>query len=444
MQNALKIKILSDDNFFARKVEHRLKAEDGWTCLVKNNVEREIDVPDLTADIVIIAYDFIRLTPEIVLEKLKTSYPQAKIIGIVPENSLVIMKDFLLDKDVIDIVRMCDIVYDMIFNHVINIRQDLILVKQLRKLSKQNSEVFLSKAHSMSQVQELINKAANSDINVSIFGETGTGKEVAARRIHSLSKRADAPFVAVNVTAIPSELIESSFFGHEKGAFTGAASLKKGFFEAASGGTLFLDEIGDMDLKMQTKILRALQEGVITRVGGTNEIKIDTRIITATHVNLQEAIEKGTFREDLFYRLMGLNINMPRLSDRGEDILLLANHFIREYCTKSKKPLCKISKKAQDVLLTYSFPGNIRELKAMIELAIVLSEDNIIKAEDLTLRTSCVRKKDFLEEERTLEEYEAIIIKHFLEKYSNKVRLVAEKLNISKTKIYNLLQENKL
>ena len=220
--------------------------------------------------------------------------------------------------------------------------------------------------------------------------------------------------------------------------------MKKGFFEAASGGTLFLDEIGDMDLKMQTKILRALQEGVITRVGGTNEIKIDTRIITATHVNLQEAIEKGTFREDLFYRLMGLNINMPRLSDRGEDILLLANHFIREYCTKSKKPLCKISKKAQDVLLTYSFPGNIRELKAMIELAIVLSEDNIIRAEDLTLRTSCVRKKDFLEEERTLEEYEAIIIKHFLEKYSNKVRLVAEKLNISKTKIYNLLQENKL
>ena len=169
MQNALKIKILSDDNFFARKVEHRLKAEDGWTCLVKNNVEREIDMPDLTADIVIIAYDFIRLTPEIVLEKLKTSYPHAKIIGIVPENSLVIMKDFLLDKDVIDIVRMCDIVYDMIFNHVRNICDDLVLVKQLRKLDKQNNDVFLSKAHSMSQVQELINKAANSDINVSIF-----------------------------------------------------------------------------------------------------------------------------------------------------------------------------------------------------------------------------------------------------------------------------------
>lgn len=444
MQNELKIKILSDDNFFARKVEHRLQAEEGWSCLVKSNVEKEIDVADFAADIVIIAYDFIRLTPEIVLEKLKTSYPNAKFIGIVPENSLVIMKDFLLDKEVIDIVRMCDIVYDMIFNHVRNICDDLVLVKQLRKLDKQNNDVFLSKAASMSQVQELINKAANSDINVSIFGETGTGKEVAARRIHSLSKRSDAPFVAVNVTAIPSELIESSFFGHEKGAFTGAASLKKGFFEVASGGTLFLDEIGDMDLKMQTKILRALQEGVITRVGGTKEIRIDARIITATHVDLQEAIDKGDFREDLFYRLMGLNINMPRLSDRGEDILLLANHFIREYCSKSKKPLCKISKKAQDVLLTYPFPGNIRELKAMIELAIVLSEDNIIRAEDLTLRTSCVRKKDFLEEEHTLEEYETIIIKHFLEKYNNKVRLVAEKLNISKTKIYNLLQENKL
>ena len=297
----------------------------------------------------------------------------------------------------------------------------------------------------MEHVHELIYKAADSEINVSIYGETGTGKEIVARKIHSLSSRKNAAFVAVNVAAIPSDLIESLFFGHEKGAFTGAIERKIGFFEEASGGTLFLDEIGDMDIKMQAKLLRALQEGVITRVGGNGEVKIDVRIITATNIDIQKLIEQERFREDLYYRLMGLSINLPKLSERGNDVLLLANHFIKAYCGKSKKAICTLSEEAKQVLLSYSFPGNIRELKAMMELAVVLSENNIIRPEDLTLRQEIAKeKRDFLEVERTLEEYETLIIKHFLRKYDNKVRLVADKLNIGKTKIYKLIQENKL
>lgn len=441
------IRILSEDVFFAGKVEHALSRNPVWECIVKTGVEKEIDKYDDTVNVLILVYDFQHQTPETVLEKLKRNYPKAKFLGIVPEDCFVILRDFLLDKEVIDVIRMCSLIYDMIYNHVRNIYDKWTLQQKLLKLERlsNSSETFVSKAQSMEHVQELIHKAADSDINVSIYGETGTGKEVVARKIHSLSSRKHAAFVAVNVAAIPGELIESSFFGHEKGAFTGAIARKTGFFEEASGGTLFLDEIGDMDIKMQAKLLRALQEGVITRVGGTGEVKIDVRIITATHVDMQKLIEQERFREDLFYRLMGLSINLPKLSERGDDILLLANHFIKGYCSKSKKAICTLSKEAKEVLLRYSFPGNIRELKAMMELAVVLSENNVIRPEDLTLRHEVARdEKDFLEVERTLEKYETMIIKHFLQKYDNKVRLVAEKLDIGKTKIYKLIQENKL
>lgn len=441
------IRILSDDIFFAGKVEHTMLRRPAWECITKNDVEREMDNYDDTVNVLILVYDFKNRTPEKVLDKLKKNYPNAKILSVVPEDSFVILRDFLLDKEVIDVLRMCSIIYDMIFNHVRNIYDEWTLNLKFIKLQRQsdNNEAFVSTARSMAHVQELIRKAADSDINVSIYGETGTGKEVVAKKIHSLSSRKNAAFVAVNVAAIPSELIESSFFGHEKGAFTGAIARKIGFFEEASGGTLFLDEIGDMDIKMQAKLLRALQEGVITRVGGNGEIKIDVRIITATHLDMQKLIEQERFREDLYYRLMGISINLPKLCERGDDILLLAEHFIKSYCSRSKKAICTLSKGAKDVLMQYTFPGNIRELKAMMELAVVLSENNVIRPEDLTLRNETAHmKKDFLDVERTLEEYETMIIKHFMQKYNSKVRLVAEKLDIGKTKIYKLIQDNKL
>lgn len=443
-QNRFEIRILSENIDLSQRLERRLSSDTKWLCSVKRNTEKEFDKLNPGVNVLVVAYGFEPLAPDIVLQKLKTNYPDAKILSIIPEDAILKTKDFLLDRKVIDVIRMCSIVSDMVLNHVRNIYDEWKLQAEYSKLSEQNDNTFLSNAEVMQPIQSLIEKAAESEISVSISGQTGTGKEVVARRIHNLSKRKNEPFVAVNVAAIPSELIESAFFGHEKGAFTGAVARKIGYFESASGGTLFLDEIGDMDVMMQVKLLRALQEGVITRVGGTSDIKIDVRIITATHKDLQQLVDDSKFREDLYYRLMGIVIDLPPLVEREGDVIMLALHFIKQYCTRSKKALCTLSEEARQVLTNYSFPGNVRELKAMMELAVVLCSNNVIKPSDLTLRGKSASKKEFFDEEKTLEQYDQMIIKHFMKKYDHKVRIVADKLRISKTKIYKLIQEDKL
>lgn len=444
MRNKIEVRILTDDKFLANKIEFELSQGTNWNCSVRYGVETELENKDNEVAAVILIYDFVKLSPEHVLQKLKTNYPNSKGVLVVPDEVIRRLRNLLLDVYISDVIRDNDILLlSMLKNHVQGISIDFKMRSRLESLSQWENGVFLSNDAVMARPKEMIRKAADSEINVSIYGETGTGKEVAARRIHSLSARANGPFVAVNVSAIPNDLVESAFFGHEKGSFTGAMQRKIGFFEAASGGTLFLDEIGDMDINMQTKLLRALQERVITRVGGTREIKIDVRLITATHVDLQKSVCKGMFREDLYYRLLGLNIQLPRLCERKEDLLSLADCFIKDYCIKSKKALCRLSKEAKSILQNYSFPGNIRELKAMMELAVVLCEDNVIKADDLSLRKEVIHNDDLFSVERTMEEYEEIIIKHYLDKYNGKVRLVAEKLDISKSKIYNFLQESK-
>ncbi|MEE0962160.1 MAG: sigma-54 dependent transcriptional regulator [Bacteroidales bacterium] len=444
MRNKIEVRILTDDKFLANKIEFELSQGTNWNCSVRYGVETELENKDNEVAAVILIYDFVKLSPEHVLQKLKTNYPNSKGVLVVPDEVIRRLRNLLLDVYISDVIRDNDILLlSMLKNHVQGISIDFKMRSRLESLSQWENGVFLSNDAVMARPKEMIRKAADSEINVSIYGETGTGKEVAARRIHSLSARANGPFVAVNVSAIPNDLVESAFFGHEKGSFTGAMQRKIGFFEAASGGTLFLDEIGDMDINMQTKLLRALQERVITRVGGTREIKIDVRLITATHVDLQKSVCKGMFREDLYYRLLGLNIQLPRLCERKEDLLSLADCFIKDYCIKSKKALCRLSKEAKSILQNYSFPGNIRELKAMMELAVVLCEDNVIKADDLSLRKEVMHNDDLFSVERTMEEYEEIIIKHYLDKYNGKVRLVAEKLDISKSKIYNFLQESK-
>jgi len=235
-------------------------------------------------------------------------------------------------------------------------------------------------------------------------------------------------------------LIESELFGHEKGAFTGADFRKIGKFELAHGGTLFLDEIADLDISIQTKLLRVIQEREITRLGGNDLIPIDVRIITATHKKLPQMIAEGKFRQDLYYRLMGLPIELPALRERGNDIILLAKFFINEFCKENKIPTKNLSNDVKTKLLSYPFPGNIRELKAVMELACVMSNDDIIETEHLNMST----KDDvtnLLAKEKTLEEYTEEIINHFLNNYNNNVRLVASKLNIGKSTIYRMLQK---
>jgi two-component system response regulator AtoC len=235
----------------------------------------------------------------------------------------------------------------------------------------------------MHELYKLIARVAGSTATVLIQGESGTGKEVVARSVHLHGPRAKGPFIAVNCAAIPENLLESELFGHEAGAFTGAVAQKQGRFELANRGTLFLDEIGDMSLPLQAKILRAVQEREIERVGGTNTIPVDVRVIAATNHDLKGAIAAGKFREDLYYRLAVITMMLPKLADRGNDLLLLTSHFAKVYGDRYNKKFDSISDRAVDVLRRHQWPGNVRELRNVIERAVIVATDTMIRLEHL-------------------------------------------------------------
>ncbi|MCX6232544.1 MAG: sigma-54 dependent transcriptional regulator [Bacteroidetes bacterium] len=258
------------------------------------------------------------------------------------------------------------------------------LVAETKVLKRKISKTYemIGESDAINDVKAIIEKVAPTDARVLITGSNGTGKELVARWLHEKSKRADAPFVEVNCAAIPSELIESQLFGHEKGSFTSAIKQRKGDFEQADGGTLFLDEIGDMSLSAQAKVLRALQEHKITRIGGEKEINVDVRVIAATNKNLKDEIAKNSFREDLYHRLSVILIEVPDLNSRIDDIPLLAEHFINEFCQQQGKPLILFEKSAIEELQKIEWTGNIRELRNVVERLNILC-DNVITAVDV-------------------------------------------------------------
>lgn len=258
------------------------------------------------------------------------------------------------------------------------------LVTETRVLKKQVSKTYemIGDSPAINKVKGMIDKVAITDARVLITGSNGTGKELVARALHEKSNRAAMPFVEVNCAAIPSELIESELFGHEKGAFTSAIKQRKGKFEQADGGTIFLDEIGDMSLSAQAKVLRALQENIISRVGSDKDIKVDVRVLAATNKNLQEEIKKGAFREDLYHRLSVILIHVPSLNDRTDDIPLLTGYFLQKLCEELRVPQKQIEQAAIDELQTINWTGNIREFRNVMERLIILCTD-IITADDV-------------------------------------------------------------
>lgn len=256
----------------------------------------------------------------------------------------------------------------------------------------ENSETveWIGKSEALVQVKKIADKAARTVSTVLITGESGTGKEVAAKYIYKNSLRKDKPFIAVNISAFPEQLLESELFGYEKGAFTGAYEKKIGIFEASHGGTLFLDEIGDMPLHLQVKILRVLQEKQISRIGSRTVIPVDVRIIAATHQNLEKKVKEGTFREDLFYRINVVRIELPALRERKEDILDLISYFMPNFNTELCTDVLTIAPKAMQKLLAYEFPGNIRELENILERAMILSEGTEISDFDLNVKSNSI------------------------------------------------------
>ena len=244
---------------------------------------------------------------------------------------------------------------------------------------------IIGKSLAIQQLKGTISKLARSQAPVFIYGASGTGKELVAKQIHQQSPRSSGAFVPVNCGAIPESLMESEFFGHKKGSFTGAIEDKKGLFQAAHHGTLFLDEVADLPLSMQVKLLRAIQEKAVKSVGGVEEVAIDTRILSATHKNLEEEVEKGRFRQDLYYRLNVIKIDVPSLQERGDDILLLAEFFLELIAERWQLPKASLSSRSIEVLSKYSFPGNVRELENILERACTLSDGEFIEPDDLQL-----------------------------------------------------------
>lgn len=355
----------------------------------------------------------------------------------------------LLKRGAYDYVVKDEDTKNRLWNVVKNVKKHLDLKQELSDLKEEigkryeYNKVIRGNSPAIRDIFKLIEKATKSNISVSITGETGTGKELVAKAIHYNSPRARNQFVAINVSAVPSELIESEMFGHEKGSFTGATTRKIGKFELAHKGTIFLDEIVDMDMNMQTKLLRVLQEKEFTRVGGNEVIKTDARVICATNKNMQEEVKNGNFREDLYYRLLGLPIELPPLRQRGNDILILAKYFVDEFCKENKLPVLNISEKAKEKLMKYPFPGNVRELKAVMELAAVLANSETIEEDDITF-SSTNSVSDFLLEENTLQAYVRKIIKYYLEKYDNNVMTVARKLDVGKSTIYRMIKNQEI
>ena len=256
--------------------------------------------------------------------------------------------------------------------------------QQLKKTLRTQASFqnIIGKSEKMHQLFELVSQVGPRSTTVMITGETGTGKELIAKAIHNCSNRSDKTFLSVNSGTIPFDLIESELFGHVLGAFTGATRNKKGLFEVANGGTIFLDEIGNLPLEMQSKLLRVLQEKEFRQVGGVENIKVDVRIVAATNINLREAVKKGDFREDLYYRLSVITLSLPPLRERKEDIPLLAEHFISQFCAENTSEFCSLNQDALRALIEYDWPGNVRELENVMERSVILApEDRIIRKE---------------------------------------------------------------
>ena len=257
------------------------------------------------------------------------------------------------------------------------------LKARLADLGAPGGRTIVGQSPAFRAFMDTVRQAAPSSATVLLMGESGTGKELAARAIHELSNRAKGPFVAVNCAAIPESILEAELFGVEKGAFTGAVSRKEGRFERAHGGTLFLDEVGEMSLSAQVKLLRVLQEGEIERLGGTQTVRVDVRLVAATNKDLQKEVAEGRFREDLYYRLNVVEVQIPSLASRREDIPLLADHFLRRYAAKNGKAVRGFSPEALSQMENYAWPGNVRELEHAVERAVVLSRGEVIDAGDL-------------------------------------------------------------
>lgn len=440
-----KVFVVEDNDWFNKMIVHSLSQNPDISVSSFYNGADLLKSLHETPNVITLDYKLPDTTGKILLQKIKEFNPNIEVIIISEQDDIEVAVE-LLKQGAYDYLVKSPDMHSRLFNNVNNLLKKSSLEDRIEYLQKEVERKFnfsnsiIGQSKAILEIFSLLEKASSSNINVSITGETGTGKELVAKAIHYNSDRKNKPFVAVNMAAIPKELVESELFGHEKGAFTGAIEKRKGKFVEANGGTIFLDEIAEMDLSMQTKLLRVLQEREVTPVGSNTAIKIDCKLVIATHQDLKKLVDEKKFREDLFFRIMGLKINLPPLRDRGHDALLIAKKHIEEFCKSNQMPIKTLSEKACQKLLAYPFPGNIRELKTVIEVAVVMSDSSEIEDHHITFQHSDLITQ-VSNEELTLREYTYKIIRLLLSKYSNDIPKVSKVLDISPATIYRILKE---
>lgn len=383
MAHMTKIFAVEDDVIFGKMIKHTLEKNTTYDVTVFPTGEDFFDHLHEQPDIVTIDYNLPGMSGLDILKQITQYNPDIAIVIVSGQEDVAVAVEaykngakyyILKNKQTFEELTHC---VGTLAAHT-NLKKEVEVLRD-QIIDRHRYSSMIGESGALLKVIRMMQKIESSDVMALITGESGTGKEVAARAIHYNSRRRKKNFVAINVAAIPEDLIESELFGHEKGAFTGATGRRIGKFEEADGGTILLDEIGEMDINLQTKLLRVLQEKKICRIGSNKEISLDVRVLAATNKDLGQRVKEGKFREDLYYRIQGFLIHLPPLRERGNDVIVLAQHFLKE-CNGERK---SFSKEALEAMLAHNWPGNIRELKSFVERAALISDGDKIEEADL-------------------------------------------------------------
>lgn len=441
-----RILVVDDEQIARENLEHVLRREGYDAISVQNGAAALVELEKEEFDLILTDLRMQPVDGMQVLERARSACPDTEVIVITGYASVstaveamrkgayyYIPKPYKLDEVRILIRQALE--KRALKKEVSELRQEL--------RSRSSTSLLVGNSPEIDQLRRTIEQVAPSDSSVLILGETGTGKELVARTIHNLSTRAEKRFLAINCGAFTEELLANELFGHERDAFTGARGVKRGLLESAHGGTVFLDEIGDMPLSMQVKLLRVLQERTMMRVGGTEEVPVNIRVVAATNKNLKQEVENGTFRQDFYYRLNVITLHVPRLAERKDDVVQLGLHFLRKFAEAQGKAITGLSDAATGVLLSYEYPGNVRELENIMERAVTLANSQVIEPRHLPsdLQQLAVLVGNQRREFMTLDENEREYISWVLEKVNENKTRAAEILGIDRVSLWRKIKK---
>ena len=441
MKENARILVVDDEPMVCLALTNWLEEENYLTKAVGGGPEAIASLREENWDIVLLDLRMPGMDGIEVLKQVQEIAPQTVVIMMTAYASIPGAVQAMQEGAYDYVVKPLDVdqltlMLNRIVEHQQLITENILLRKSLTE--QYEFEDIIGRSEAMQEVFETIKAVTDTNATVLITGETGTGKELVARAIHSNSSQRYGPFVATSCGALPETLLESELFGYEKGAFTGADRTKKGRFELAHGGTLFLDEVGDISIKTQIKLLRVLQEKSFRRLGGTESIKVDVRLISATNRDLVAAIEEGSFRSDLYYRLNVVTIQLPPLRERKDDVPLLAAHFMNKYNVEFNKKFDRVDRKAMDFMVEYHWPGNVRELENVIERAIVIDQGPEVKADHLPF---CNVEAIPTEEPQSLQEVERLHIEKMLQRNDWNIAKTARLLNIDRSTLHKKIKK---